>query len=214
MRILFVATTILTIAFTTKAQTRIELATIEDIVNNEQQYFSDIVELYKSDDPYLRTDDIALVYYGESFKPASKEPKTNLLKKYYSENNLEELYNTATEILKERPASLSALFYAWIAAKECGKSENEIRSYVKKYNRIICMITGYGSGKSYESPFLIVHPDDQQFIMAALDIQESISKNFDTGTLCYVHIVKPTEKFQSSVLYFDLSLFLRQKRNE
>lgn len=214
MRFLFVAITLLTITFTTRAQTIIELAAIEDIVKNEEEYFNDIIEIYKSDDPYLRTDDIALVYYGESFKTAPKESKNKLLKKYYSENNINELYNTATEILKERPANLSALFYAWIAAKESGKSNEEILSYVNKFNRIITMITEYGNGKNSESPFLITHPDDQQFIMAALDIPKSISSKFDTESLCYIHIIKPTEKFQSSVLYFDLSLFLRQRRNE
>ena len=64
MRFLFVAITLLTITFTTRAQTIIELAAIEDIVKNEEEYFYDIIEIYKSDDPYLRTDDIALVYYG------------------------------------------------------------------------------------------------------------------------------------------------------
>ena len=229
MKFLFVAITLLTIVFTTKAQTRIGLETIEDIVKNEQEYFNDIVEIYKSDDPYLRTDDIALVYYGEAFKPVSKDSKNNLLKKYYSENNIKELYNTATEILKNRPASLSALFYAWVSAKESGKSEEEALSYVmfsnspqhvsalsyvNKFNKIVTMIIESGSGKNSESPFCITHPDDQQFIMAALDISNSISSKFDTESLCYIHIIKPTEKFQSSVLYFDLTLFLKKKSME
>ena len=214
MKILFVAITLQTIVFTAKAQARIGLETIEDIVKNEQEYFNDIVEIYKSDDPYLRTDDIALVYYGEAFKPVSKDSKNNLLKKYYSENNIKELYNTATEILKDRPASLSALFYAWVAAKESGKSEEEALSYVNKFNRIVTMIIESGSGKNSESPFRITHPDDQQFIMAALNIPNSISSKFDTESLCYIHIIKPTEKFKSSVLYFDLTLFLKKKSME
>ena len=214
MKILFVAITLQTIVFTAKAQAKIGLETIEDIVKNEQEYFNDIVEIYKSDDPYLRTDDIALVYYGEAFKPTSKDSKNNLLKKYYSKNNINELYNTATEILKERPASLSALFYAWVAAKEGGRSEEETLSYVNKFNRIVRMIIESGSGKNCESPFRITHPDDQQFIMAALDIPNSISSKFDPESLCYIHIIKPSEKFQSSVLYFDLTLFLKKKSME
>lgn len=216
MKRILVATTLLTTIFTANAQAKLELATIRDIVKNEKDYYHDIVDIYKSDDPYLRTDDIALVYYGEAFKENDKESENDnkLLKKYYHEGNFNELYTVATKILAHKPANLNALFYAWAAAKENGKNEEETLSYVNKFNRIIQMITEYGNGKNSKSPFRIVHPDDQLFVMAALGIEESISNKFDTETLCNIHIIRPTEKFKSSIVYFDLSLFLKQKSKE
>lgn len=213
MKRIFVAIALLTTLFTTNAQAKLELATIEDIVNNEKYYFNDIVEIYKSDDPYLRMDDIALVYYSQAFKAADKDSEENnkLLKQYYNENEFKKLYAVATRVLEQKPANLNALFYAWVAAKEIGKSNEEILSYVNKFNRIVQMITEYGDGKSCESPFCIVHPDDQTFIISTLEV-ESISDKFDIETLCNIHTIKPTERFRSGVLYFDLSLFLKQKK--
>ncbi|MBQ5751784.1 MAG: hypothetical protein IIV89_02940, partial [Bacteroidaceae bacterium] len=47
---------------TASAQVVLDNATIEDIVKNERNYFNDITEIYRNDDPLLRIDDIALVY--------------------------------------------------------------------------------------------------------------------------------------------------------
>ena len=57
------------VAFVASAQVFLDYATIEDIVKNERDYFNDIVNIYKSDDPMIRLDDIALVYYGQAFLP-------------------------------------------------------------------------------------------------------------------------------------------------
>ena len=48
---------------------------IEDIVKNERAYFDEITELYRNDDPMLRTDDIALLYYGQAYKPEYRPGK-------------------------------------------------------------------------------------------------------------------------------------------
>ena len=216
MKTLFVALTLLTTTLITNAQTTLGLETIKDIVNNEQEYFNGILEIYKSDDPYIRTEDIALVYYGLALRNGSKEDTGGgkRLKEHYDAGNFKELHSAATAILEKNPASLTALFYAWIAAKENGHSQEESRSYVNKFNRIVTMITEYGTGRSSSSPFRVTHPDDQQYVMTALGIEKSFSDKFDTETLCNIHVIKPTEDFKASVIYFDLSLFLKQKTKE
>ena len=47
--------------FVANAQVFLDYATIEDIVKNEREYFDEIVDIYKNDDPMIRLDDIALV---------------------------------------------------------------------------------------------------------------------------------------------------------
>ena len=215
MKTLFVALTLFTAALTAKAQATLGIETIKDIVNNEQEYFNGILEIYKSDDPYIRTEDIALVYYGQTFRNGGKESTGGgkRLKEHYDAGNFKELYSAATAMLEDNPASLTALFYAWIAAGETGRSEEERYSYVNRFNGIVQMITTYGNGSSI-SPFLVVHPDDRRYVISALEMGEEISERFDTETLCSIHIVKPSGKPGTTAVYFDLSLFLKQKSKE
>lgn len=193
------------------AQLMLSNEMIEDIVKNEKGYFNDIIQAFNSDDPYLDIDDIALVYYGHAFTPAYRPGKDNnekLLKKYYGEDNFPKVYETAKKILEYSPANLDALFYAWISAKTIGKSEDEYLSYVKKHQNIITMIQTYGDGKSSSTAFRIVSPEDQKYVMYSLNIDNEISRELDTESLCNILIVKPSEEFKSSRIYFNISLFL------
>ena len=115
---------ILTIAFLicaatfAQAQLLLDYKTIEGIVKNEREYFNDIVELFNNDDPYIDVDDIALVYYGQAFLPTyapGKDPNEKKMKEYFNQDNYPMVYETAKNILKYNPASLDALFYAWIS---------------------------------------------------------------------------------------------------
>ena len=52
-----------------QAQEQFDYKLVKEIVDNERTYFNDILKLYLADDPLLRTDDIALIYYGQSYLP-------------------------------------------------------------------------------------------------------------------------------------------------
>lgn len=199
---------------TTYGQIALNDSIIEYIVKNERQYFDEITAIYKSDDPMLRIDDIALVYYGQAFMPQynpGKDENEQALKKLYEEKKNVEIYNVAKKILSYNPVSLNALFSIYIASKELGKSDEECISYLKKYQSIIDMICHYGDGKSSETAFRIITPDDQEYIMfGKLQIENVISQTLDTETLCNIVTVKPSEKFPRQRVYFDLSLFLSQ----
>lgn len=211
MRKLFIILVLIVTASFVKAQLLLDKATIEDIVKNENSYFNDIVQVFNSDDPFLDTDDIALVYYGQAFTPGYKPGKDNnekLMKKYYNEDNYPKVYETAKKILAYSPANLDALFYAWISAKTIGKSEDEYLSYVNKHQNIINMIKSYGDGKSSKTAFRIVNPEDQKYVMYSLNIDSELSHELDTETLCNILIVNPTPEFQARRMYFDISLFL------
>ena len=54
------------VALVVAAQGTLDLKTIEETVKNEKQYFNDILQVYRNDDPMIRLDDIALVYYGQA----------------------------------------------------------------------------------------------------------------------------------------------------
>ncbi|MBR4967966.1 MAG: DUF4919 domain-containing protein [Bacteroidaceae bacterium] len=202
------------------AYSQIELndSIIEYIVKNERKYFDEITEIYNSNDPMLRVDDIALVYYGQAFLPQynpGKDEKEQTLKKLYEEKKNVEMYNVAKQILAYNPVSLNALFSVYIASKELGKSDEECLSYLKKYQNILDMICYYGDGKSSETPFRIITPDDQEYIMfGKLQIENVISQTLDTETLCNIVTVKPSERFPGNRVYFDLSLFLSQAGRE
>ena len=202
------------------AYSQIELndSIIEYIVKNERKYFDEITEIYNSNDPMLRVDDIALVYYGQAFLPQynpGKDEKEQTLKKLYEEKKNVEMYNVAKQILAYNPVSLNALFSVYIASKELGKSDEECLSYLKKYQNILDMICYYGDGKSSETPFRIITPDDQEYIMfGKLQIENVISQTLDTETLCNIVTVKPSERFPGQRVYFDLSLFLSQAGRE
>lgn len=202
------------------AYSQIELndSIIEYIVKNERKYFDEITEIYNSNDPMLRVDDIALVYYGQAFLPQynpGKDENEQTLKKLYEEKKNVEMYNVAKQILAYNPVSLNALFSVYIASKELGKNDEECLSYLKKYQNILDMICYYGDGKSSETPFRIITPDDQEYIMfGKLQIENVISQTLDTETLCNIVTVKPSERFPGQRVYFDLSLFLSQAGRE
>ena len=199
---------------TANSQVMLDNEMIEDIVKNERTYFDEITQIYKNDDPMLRVDDIALVYYGQAFLPQynpGKDENEKLLKKLHDEKKNVEIYNVAKNILEYNPVSLNALFSIYIASKELGKSDEECLSYLKKYQSIINMICYYGDGKSSENAFRIITPDDQDYIIyGKLQIEDVISQTLDTETLCNIITVKPSEKFSGQRVYFDLSLFLSQ----
>ena len=91
------------VAFVASAQVFLDYATIEDIVKNERDYFNDIVNIYKSDDPMIRLDDIALVYYGQAFLPQynpGNDENEKALKRFHDTGNHAEAYNTAKKILE------------------------------------------------------------------------------------------------------------------
>ncbi len=204
--------TILSItALLATAQEKLDLALIEEVVKNEKSYFKDITQVFNSDDPYIRLDDVALVYYGQAFLPTFKpgaDVNEKNLKKYHQESDYPKLYETAKKILEYNPTSLDALFYAWISAKTIGKSEDEYLSYVNKHQSIITMIKSYGDGKSAESAFKITNPEDQKYIMFSLNINGEVSHTLDTESLCNIIEVRPSKEFQSRRMYFDISLFL------
>ncbi len=188
------------------------------IVKHEREYFNEITDLYNSNDPMLHVDDIALVYYGQAFLPQynpGKDENEKLLKKLHDEKKNAEVYNVAKNILSYNPVSLNALFSIYIASKELGKSDEECLSYLKKYQNIIDMICHYSDGKSSDTAFRIITPDDQDYIIyGKLQIEDVLSQTLDTETLCNIISVKPSEKFPGRCVYFDLSLFLSQAARE
>lgn len=194
------------------AQAQLDYKTIKDIVENEKQYYNDILNVYLNDDPYIRVDDYALVYYGQSFLPAyngGNDKNEEALKSYAAEGKLMEQYETAKKILEYNPVSLNALFYAWRASEELIKPQEETNSYLKKYLGIMDMITTMGDGKSSSTPFRVISPDDQDHILyGKLDIEKVVSRNLDTQTLCNIITVEPTEKFTSRRVYIDVSRYL------
>ena len=194
------------------AQAQLDYKTIKDIVENEKQYYNDILNVYLNDDPYIRVDDYALVYYGQSFLPAyngGNDKNEEALKSYAAEGKLMEQYETAKKILQYNPVSLNALFYAWRASEELIKPQEETNSYLKKYLGILDMITTMGDGKSSSTPFRVISPDDQDHILyGKLDIEKVVSRNLDTQTLCNIITVEPTEKFTSRRVYIDVSRYL------
>lgn len=212
MRKLFTAIALFLATFTASSQVILDNATIEEIVKNEKSYYNDILNLYLNDDPFLRVDDIALVYYGQAFMPQYNpggDENEKALKKFFEEDNYAEAYKTAKKILEYNPVSLNALFNLIKTSKALNKSEEEYNSYVKKYLGIIDMIAQYGDGKSSKSAFRIITPDDQDYVLfGKLGVGKVITQEFDRETLCNMVIVEPTQEFQSRRVYFDLTLFL------
>lgn len=212
MRKLFTTIALFLATFTASSQVILDNATIEEIVKNEKSYYNDILNLYLNDDPFLRVDDIALVYYGQAFMPQYNpggDENEKALKKFFEEDNYAEAYKTAKKILEYNPVSLNALFNLIKTSKALNKSEEEYNSYVKKYLGIIDMIAQYGDGKSSKSAFRIITPDDQDYVLfGKLGVGKVITQEFDRETLCNMVIVEPTQEFQSRRVYFDLTLFL------
>lgn len=193
-----------------QAQDKIDLKLIKETVENEKEYFNDILNVYQNDDPYLRKSDIALVYYGQSYLPTYKggsDANEETLKTFVGENNYRKIYSTAKKILEYNPVSLNALFYAWRSSEALGRPEAETTSYVKKYLGILDMITTMNDGKSSSTAFCVINPDDQDHILyGMLDIENVISRDLDTQTLCNIIRVEPSQKFQSRTMYINVSL--------
>lgn len=203
----------------TYAQSKLDYKTIKEIVETEKEYYNDILNnVYQNDDPLIRIDDYALVYYGHSFTPAyngAGDTAEEELKNLAAAGDMLKQYETAKKILAYNPVSLNALFYAWRAADELIKPEEETQSYLKKYLGILNMITTLGDGKSSSTPYRVITPDDQDHILyGVLDVNNIISRNLDTSTLCNIITIEPTEKFQSRKVFFDVSRYLSHTAKE
>ena len=211
-KILLILAGIFMMFSTVQAQEKFDYRLVKEIVDNERTYYNDILKLYLADDALLRVDDVALIYYGQSYLPTYKggnDVNEKALKNYVAENNQLKIYETATKILTYNPVSLNALFYAWLSSQQLLKSEKETKSYVHKYLTLLEMITTMGDGKSSNSPFRVINPDDQDHVMyGMLDIENVISRNLDTKTLCNIISVTPSKKFTSRLMYFDVSRYL------
>ena len=195
------------------AQVKLDITTIEDIVKNEQQYYNDILSLYKNDDPYLRVDDIALLYYGQVFSPSYKPGTDNnekQLNKLYEEGKYIEAYELAQKILEYNPVSLNALFKMIKTSQALARTKEEFETYVKKFYGILGMITQYGDGKSSQNPFVIITPEDQDYVMyGMMNIKKEITREFNKESLCNIVLVEPSKEFPSRRMYFGFELFLK-----
>lgn len=211
-RIYFTAITLLFALQTVLAQANLDLKLIEETVKNEKEYYNDILKVYLEDDPLIRLDDLALVYYGHSYMPeyrGSKDSNEEALKNYVVQGDNHMTYNTAKKILEYNPVNLNALFYAWRSSESIGCRQEEINSYVTKYLSILNMITTYGDGKSSRTPFRVISPDDQDHILyGILEIENIIDRKLDTETLCNIITVEPSDKFKGRTVYIDVSRFL------
>lgn len=194
------------------AQTLLDIETIKEIATTKDDYYKGIVELFNNNDPYLDTNDIAVIYYGQAFRteytPTGNRDEV-ALKKFVDEKDHQSAYNTAKKIIKTNPVSLNAIFNLLVSAKELGKSKEECKSYALKYMQIVNMIAQYGDGKTRATAFKVITPDDQDYILyGVLNIEKVISNELDSETLHNIFVVEPTKEFQSRRVYFDLSLFL------
>lgn len=204
--------TTIAILAATAIYAQLDLKLIKETVENEKQYFNDILGTYLNDDPCLRTEDIALVYYGQAYLPeyrAGNDSNEEKLKSYAAEGDYDRMYSTAKKILEYNPVSLNALFYGWLSSDRLGKETSEVDSYVHKYIGILNMITSYGDGKSTANPFRVICPDDQDHILyGIMDIEDVKARNLDTESLCNVINVTPSNKFPSRTMYIDASIYL------
>lgn len=199
-------------AFAVQAQSTLDLNLIKETVENEKSYYNDILNVYLTDDPLIRIDDLALVYYGHAYTPeyrGSNDSNEETLKNHIAKGDNNSAYSTAKKILAYNPVSLNALFYAWRASEAIGKPQEEVSSYVNKYLSLLNMITTYGDGKSSRTPFHVISPDDQDHILyGILDIENVKDRKLDTETLCNIISVEPSQKFQARNVYIDVSIFL------
>ncbi len=207
-----IALTALFVAIFTAGAQQMDYKTIKEVVENEKEYYNDILNIYLNDDPMIRVDDYALVYYGYTFTPQYKGAGDNneeALKNYAASGDMLKQYETAKKILEYNPVSLNALFYAWRAADSLIKPEEETQSYLKKYLGILNMITTQGNGKSSSTPYRVITPDDQDHILyGVLDVNEVTSRELDKSSLCNIVTIEPTTKFQSRKVFFDISRYL------
>ena len=151
-----------------QAQSKLDLNLIKETVENEKEYFNDILNVYLNDDPLIRIDDLALVYYGQSYLPeyrGSNDSNEEELKNHMAKGENNKAYAVAKKILAYNPVSLNALFYAWRTSVALGHSHEESSSYVTKYLNLLNMITTYGDGKNSRTPFYVISPDDQDHIL-------------------------------------------------
>lgn len=195
-----------------QAQSKLDLNLIKETVENEKEYFNDILNVYLNDDPLIRIDDLALVYYGQSYLTeyrGSNDSNEEELKNHMAKGENNKAYAVAKKILAYNPVSLNALFYAWRTSVALGHSHEESSSYVTKYLNLLNMITTYGDGKSSRTPFYVISPDDQDHILyGMLDIENVKERKLDTETLCNIISVEPSKKFPARTVYINVSRFL------
>ena len=123
MKRIFFTIAILLTAMSIMAQAKLDLKVIKETVEKEKSYFQDIVNIFLNDDPLLRTDDIALVYYGHSYLPTYNGG---------NDKNEEELKEAAVDALAKARGCHGELEKIYISAMDFDRVNERTEALIKE----------------------------------------------------------------------------------
>lgn len=190
----------------------------ESTSERSRYYYPRLLKQFMSNDTVMQNDDFMYFYYGtlfqEDFDPYRPPADTVRLKEiedlYYKteHTNAEEkaMLRYAEEAIQDNPVNLVQLKNKiYVLQKQ--RKDNLAKIWKNKLNHLIYVIASSGTGRSVESPWVVVYPrhefDVFNIIGQKVQTQEYLPPHFD-----HVTVGKDAESTED--YYFNLAPLLEQ----
>jgi len=180
----------------------------QTIENKESQYFyQKLLQRFNDFDESLTLEEYALIYYGFSFQDnyLKNQPDEKILSELYKSNEYDKLIVECKKVLETNPVSLTANDYMGYAHFKLEKPEKEWKKYQNRFRGLRKAIVYSGNGLTCETSFKVIYVSDEYDILYDyFDVSEIYSQSLTEG-LCDKFIIKPSDYYQVSEIYFDIS---------
>ncbi len=193
---------------TAQDEMKINFDDIKLKISNQESnfYYPKLLKRFNEFDNSLTTEEYSLIYYGFTFQNdyLKNQPDESILNDLMQSEKFAEIVIECEKILKLNPVSLSANDNMGYALYKLEKPENEWKKFQNRYRAIRKVIAYSGNGLSCESALKVIYVSDEYNMINSYFHIEEIKKQKLVG-LCDKFEIKPSQNFQNSEIFFDIS---------
>lgn len=190
----------------------------ETVNEKSRYYYQRLLKQFMSNDTVMQNDDFMYFYYGtlfqedfDPYRPPVDADKLNEIESLYyktEHTNAEEkaMLRYAEEAIQDNPLDLVQLKNkVYVLQKQ--RKDNLAKIWKNKLNHLLYVIVSSGTGKSVDSPWVVVYPRHEfdVFNISGMKVvtQEYEFPHFD-------HITAGSDTHAAEDYYFDLGPLLEQ----
>lgn len=199
-------------SFTVKAQdefTPVNRDEIEKLVTDKSasDYYPKLLGRFLADDSTLTKREYRLLYYGFVFQesysgyPSLQQDRVN---EAYAAMDLKQVENIVDSILEKFPVNLFANYHKGLVLFYRDSTDPAVYKYRDRYYAMVNAILSSGNGRSCNTAFRTICVNDEyMLIYNYFEIEEFLGQSLQFP--CDRMSVKPSQYYQSDVMYFDTS---------
>lgn len=190
----------------------------ESINEKSRYYYPRLLKQFMSNDTVMQNDDFMYFYYGtlfqedyDPYRPPVDADKLNEIQELYyktTHTNAEEkaMLRYAEEAIQDNPLDLVQLKNKIYVLQKQNKV-NLAKIWKNKLNHLLYVIASSGTGRSKESPWVVVYPR-HEFDVFNISGMKVVSQNYELPH--FDHIMAGTESHAAEDYYFDFGPLLQQ----